>query len=688
MKSFKYSPIAKFLLFLLASLAFVTAVTGAAGMALLEKNGLYVDSLNEHLNQQYDSISRYIAEEYATRYAAKWLGQCSDNLIERLYGNDMYFSEGAYHWQVELWQDNMRIDQTLTTIEDPIYREYTFHTEYPIATKKNPISDDVTEEEDTEDKEDGELTPPLYVYDRTVWEGGELITYRLHYYESPVYTVKISISPDIIRESPGAVLVGMYQYRFAFIGILILGILIYAACLVALIWFSGIDPEGKLRPCGLNLLPVDIYAAIVAGAAILYTWIISILSNWSGQDGFTPAILTIMALSTLVVSLLITGFFCAIAAQVRGKDGYWWKHSFLYFIIKHLWQISRFCFRGLQSLYAMMSVLWQWLLTAGLLLFSVIGFSVATQLLTGFWLKVAQLLLFLSLAGCMTIVIYGGYALGKLLSGAKKIVSGDFNHKISTRYLSGCFLDFAKDLNSLSEISMNAAKQQLKSERMKTELITNVSHDIKTPLTSIINFVDLLQKPHTQEEETQYLEILARQSGRMKKLIEDLIDLSKASTGNLPVHLKTINASEAVTQALGEFTDRLKAVPLEPVFTPPKGAVMMQADGKLCWRVLSNLLSNAVKYAMPGTRLFIDLHQTETSAVISLKNVSRAPLTMAAEELMERFVQGDVSRNTEGSGLGLNIAKSLMEIQHGNLDLIVEADLFKVTLTFPLTEHS
>ena len=688
MKSFKYSPIAKFLLYLLASLAFITAVTGAAGMALLESNGLYVDSLNEHLNQQYDSISRYIAEEYATRYAAKWLGQCSDSLVERLYGNDMYFSEGAYHWQVELWQDETRVDQTLTTIEDPIYREYTFHVEYPIATKKNPISDDPTQEEETEDKEDDDLSTPLYVYDRTVWEGGELVTYRLHYYESPVYTVKIWISPDIIRESPGAALVSMYEYRFAFIGILILGILVYAACLVALIWFSGIGPDGKLRPCGLNLLPVDIYAGAVAGAGILYTLVISGLSDWSGEEGFTPAILTIMALSTLVVSLLITGFLCAVAAQVRGKDGYWWKHSFLYFFTKHLWRIFRFCFRGLQSLYAMMSVLWQWLLTAGLLLISVIGFAIATQILAGFWLRVTQLLLFLSLAGCMVVVIYGSYALGKLLSGAKKIVSGDFNHKISTRYLSGCFLDFAKDLNSLSEISMNAAKQQLNSERMKTELITNVSHDIKTPLTSIINFVDLLQKPHNQEQEAQYLEILARQSGRMKKLIEDLIDLSKASTGNLPVHLQAINASEAVMQALGEFTDRLEAVPLEPVFTPPEGTVMMLADGKLCWRVLSNLLSNAVKYAMPGTRLFIDLHRTETSAILSLKNVSRAPLNMPVEELMERFVQGDVSRNTEGSGLGLNIAKSLMEVQNGSLDLTVEADLFKVTLTFPLTECS
>jgi len=233
------------------------------------------------------------------------------------------------------------------------------------------------------------------------------------------------------------------------------------------------------------------------------------------------------------------------------------------------------------------------------------------------------------------------------------------------------------------QVAVVAAQKQLKSERMKTELITNVSHDIKTPLTSIINYVDLLQKPHTEEEEKQYLQVLDRQSQRLKKLIEDLMEMSKASTGNMAVDITLVDAVESVNQALGEFSDKLDRAQLVPVFRHTEPSVAMMADGRLVWRVLSNLLSNAVKYAMPGTRLYIDLMQLEGKVVISLKNISREELNVDAEELMERFVRGDGSRNTEGSGLGLNIAKSLMELQKGQLQLLVDGDLFKVTLIFP-----
>ena len=180
-----------------------------------------------------------------------------------------------------------------------------------------------------------------------------------------------------------------------------------------------------------------------------------------------------------------------------------------------------------------------------------------------------------------------------------------------------------------------------------------------------------------------YLEVLSRQSGQLKKLIEDLMEMSKASTGNLSVEITDIDAAEAIHQALGEFGDKLERANLTPVVRTPEKQVIMKADGKLLWRVLSNLLSNAVKYAQGGTRLYIDLLEIDGKAVISLKNISRDELNVSAEELMERFVRGDASRNTEGSGLGLNIAQSLMELQKGQLQLLVDGDLFKVTLTFP-----
>ena len=195
--------------------------------------------------------------------------------------------------------------------------------------------------------------------------------------------------------------------------------------------------------------------------------------------------------------------------------------------------------------------------------------------------------------------------------------------------------------------------------------------------------MDLLQQPHTEEEGEQYLEVLSRQSLRLKKLVEDLMDMSKASSGNMAVYITNLDAVETVNQALGEFADKLDAAQLTPVFRCPDSQLRMRADGRLTWRVLSNLLSNVVKYALPGTRVYVDLLRLDKQVVLSLKNISREELNISPEELTERFVRGDVSRNTEGSGLGLNIAQNLMHLQHGTMDITVDGDLFKVTLTFP-----
>ena len=284
----------------------------------------------------------------------------------------------------------------------------------------------------------------------------------------------------------------------------------------------------------------------------------------------------------------------------------------------------------------------------------------------------------------ISLVCYGAWCFGLLRKGARHMAQGNLNYQIDTRYLYGCFKEFAVQLNSLAGAAQVAAERQMKSERMKTELITNVSHDIKTPLTSIINYVDLMKKPHSEEDHDAYLDVLDRQSQRLKKLIDDLMDMSKASSGNVTIEVGPVDVVEAVNQALGEFADKLARANLTPVFRHPDFPVIMQADGRLVWRVLSNLLNNAVKYALPDTRLYIDLMVLQGNAVLAIKNISRDQLNMDAEELMERFVRGDTSRNTEGSGLGLNIAKSLVELQKGQMHLMVDGDLFKVTLIFPL----
>ena len=197
-----------------------------------------------------------------------------------------------------------------------------------------------------------------------------------------------------------------------------------------------------------------------------------------------------------------------------------------------------------------------------------------------------------------------------------------------------------------------------------------------------MNYVDLLQKPHTPAEGEQYLEVLARQSQRLKKLTEDLVEMSKASSGSIPVNLAPVNVVELVNQALAEYEEKLQRANLPVVLTAPQPEILVSADGRLFWRVMDNLLGNCVNYAQPGTRVYVDVVKYEKKVMISVKNISQAELNLPAEELMERFVRGDSARNTEGSGLGLNIAKTLMSLQKGKLNLVIDGDLFKAVLLF------
>ena len=242
----------------------------------------------------------------------------------------------------------------------------------------------------------------------------------------------------------------------------------------------------------------------------------------------------------------------------------------------------------------------------------------------------------------------------------------------------------AANLNSVQQGIQQAVEEKMKSERLKTQLITNVSHDIKTPLTSIVNYVDLLKKEEMPSDSArEYLEVLDRQSQRLRKLTEDLVEASKASTGNIPVSLAPTDLNVLLSQVCGEYQQRLEKQVLEPVLSlcEPRAAAM--ADGRLLWRVLDNLMSNICKYAMPGTRVYLTTEREGDTARMVVRNISRYPLNISADELTERFVRGDSSRSTEGSGLGLSIATSLMSLQGGDFRLTIDGDLFKVTLTLP-----
>ena len=276
------------------------------------------------------------------------------------------------------------------------------------------------------------------------------------------------------------------------------------------------------------------------------------------------------------------------------------------------------------------------------------------------------------------------FAIGlkKLQEGAGRMAAGDMT-PMPEKFLFPDERKHAQNLNSIGQGARLAAERQLKSERMKTELITNVSHDLKTPLTSIISYVDLLKKEGLGSEHApEYLDVLDRQSQRLKKLTEDLVEASKASTGNIRAEMEDTDVNLLLSQAVGEYSERLAAASLTPVTTLDPGEPHIRADGQLLWRVFDNLLSNVTKYALPGTRVYLTTEARDGKVFVTFRNVSREPLNISAEELMERFVRGDASRNTEGSGLGLSIARSLTELNRGALELTVDGDLFKATLVF------
>ena len=239
----------------------------------------------------------------------------------------------------------------------------------------------------------------------------------------------------------------------------------------------------------------------------------------------------------------------------------------------------------------------------------------------------------------------------------------------------------AKYINDIAGGFTNAIEQSLKSERLKTELITNVSHDIKTPLTSIINYVDLLKKEDIKDEKIkEYIDILDVKSQRLKKLTEDLVEASKASSGNVKLNIESINIKELINQTIGEFKDRLESRNLQIETDMPHEDVRIDADNRYMYRIMENLFSNISKYAQENSRVYIDVKKTNKKVNISIKNISKDRLNISSEELMQRFVRGDKSRYTEGSGLGLSIAKSLTELQKGRFDIIIDGDLFKVLM--------
>ena len=297
------------------------------------------------------------------------------------------------------------------------------------------------------------------------------------------------------------------------------------------------------------------------------------------------------------------------------------------------------------------------------------------------WFFVAVMLVVDVLAFAYLVI----YVIGreKIKNGIRRIAEGDVDYKIPAEKMLKEHRKLAEVVNEIGAGLDAAVEKSMRSERLKTDLITNVSHDIKTPLTSIINYVDLLKKENIQDPKVQhYIEVLEQKAQRLKVLTEDVVEASKVSSGNVNLEYMRINFVEMIQQTSGEFEEKFKKRGLQEILRLPEDDVVIRVDGRRTWRILENIYNNAAKYAMEGSRVYADLKVVEGKARFELKNISEQPLNISAEELTERFIRGDVSRSTEGSGLGLSIARSLTELQGGQFELYLDGDLFKVTVEF------
>lgn len=465
----------------------------------------------------------------------------------------------------------------------------------------------------------------------------------------------------------------LYNLRYTVYVIMALAFVLGLISFVTLMSVTGRHPDSAdLHQGPLYGIPADLLTLLMGTG-----WLLMGMTAMAMMDSMTgnPAYLILAGMVLLIMENTFLGYCMSIAARVKGKT--LWKNTIIY---KCLRLLKRIC-AGIWNLLLAFPVIWKVVLGVGILSFlefwGIMAFSYDTGNLVAFWFFEKVLIL--------PVIFYGALMIRKLQKGSAALAEGDLSSQIDTRNMRGDFKKQGEDLNSIASGMSLAVEKQLKSERMKTELITNVSHDIKTPLTSIINYADLIGKESCENEKiTEYAEVLVRQSARLKRLIEDLVEASKASTGNLEVCLVPCEAAVFLTQAGGEYEEKLKASNLTLVTVQPETEIHILADGRRMWRVFDNLMNNICKYAQPGTRVYLTLEQMGNRAVIIFKNTSRDALNISEEELMERFVRGDRSRNTEGNGLGLSIARSLTELQKGTLTIKIDGDLFKAILEFPI----
>lgn len=510
--------------------------------------------------------------------------------------------------------------------------------------------------------------------------------------------VTLTANPSLPKEDEYALIYHqaeqLYDNRNVIPVICCTGTILALLCFIFLLCSAG-HKNGRegITPSAIHEIHLDVYTVVVAVGAFTGLYL---AFGWIGMN---PGMINLIVLVVLFAAEVIwcTLYFMELA--IRLKMGKWWQNTILYRVFRFFGRFCKRVFRGIVKLIRGIPMVWR---TALLCLavcvaefFGLILFYNDRVVLLFFW-AIEKFIL----CGAITFV---ALMCKELQEGSEALADGDLNYKLDTSHMVLSFKEHGENLNSIGERISAAVEQRMKSEHLKTELITNVFHDIKTPLTSIINYADLIGKEVSgdvkdtgdgagtetaQEREqhiSEYAEVLLRQSQKLKKLLDDLLEASKATTGNLEVHPEVCDVSVLLSQAVGEYEQRFSEKKLETIVKQPEETVKVMADGRHLWRVFDNLLNNIYKYAQAGSRVYLNVEHDGQNANIIFRNMSAYPLEMSPEELEERFTRGDRSRHMEGNGLGLSIAKSLTELQKGDMEIVTDGDLFKVVITLPET---
>jgi len=498
--------------------------------------------------------------------------------------------------------------------------------------------------------------------------------------------------PAGIYEGELGTLLWCYNTCFSYRYYLFTGLIVFALLFVAL-WVFLLSAAGhrkgseEIRLSLIDRIPYDVFTAACFFIGMGGLWL---LINFPYEELYFFVLGGVIALMLLSLVLL-----WSMSTAVRIKSRSLIKNTLCFMLFSFCLKIAK---KVMKPIFAAAKKLLVWpfavlkklpLVWRGALIFIGIVFAefLLIAIVGGFnyygcaprnWLWFLERLLLLPL------VVYLLICMKELRRGASQIAAGNENAVIDTKHMRWEFLRHGEDLNNIKAGLNKAVDERMKSERLKTELISNVSHDIKTPLTSIINYVDLLKKEEPENEKMrEYIDVLQRQADRLKKLTEDLVEASKASSGAIAVNPESCELNVLLEQTAGEYAEKLSKAQLELILDKGQESVTIMADGRHMWRILDNLMSNVCKYSLPGTRVYLSLESDDRQARICLRNISRERISISPDELSERFVRGDSSRNTEGSGLGLSIAESLTRLQGGQMQISLDGDLFKVCLSFP-----